>query len=58
VGYMESAASKLRFARWNGATFVDSQLLESDVAGDQKVECFMMSGERRTRIVSWHEVRP
>jgi len=58
VGYMENAASKFRFARWNGASFVDSQLLESDVAGDQKVECFMMSGERRTRIVSWHEVQP
>jgi hypothetical protein len=55
---MDNAASKLRFARWNGTAFVDSQLMESDVAGDQKVECFMMSGERRTRIVTWREVQP
>ena len=58
VSYMENSASKLHFTRWNGSAFVDAQLLESDVAGDQKVECFMMSGELRSRIVSWHEVQP
>ena len=58
AAYMEYGASKLHFARWNGSVFVDSQLLEADVAGDQRVECFMGSGEIRTRIVSWREVQP
>jgi hypothetical protein len=59
VGSIERDASKLHFTRWTGTGFSNTQVIVSDLAGDHRVECFMVACNTGAKhMVSWTEVEP